>query len=171
VHEIISIRLACAYAQEKKAGRQEGRSHKKCKFHVCVERPQAGGFQPNLANVFVSWTLSNEQSFIVIISFRRCEVLKFPYCHRELRLSLTLCYAASLLCATAQQVINILPYSAVTGRTFQVRAVSGFYRKSWAGNGRVSGKPARYFSSGGRMGRLLVNRTRIFNKIEILINS
>jgi len=36
-------------------GRQE-RSHKKCIFHVCVERPLAGGFQPNLAYVFVSRT-------------------------------------------------------------------------------------------------------------------
>ena len=42
----------------KKKGRKEGRkkSHKKCIFHVCVERPLAGGFQPNLANVFVSST-------------------------------------------------------------------------------------------------------------------
>ena len=58
VREIISIRLACAGAQEKKAGRKEGRkkSHKKCIFHVCVERPLAGGFHPNLANKFVSAT-------------------------------------------------------------------------------------------------------------------
>jgi len=40
----------------KKKGRKEGRSHKKCIFHVCVERPLAGGFQPNLARVFVSRT-------------------------------------------------------------------------------------------------------------------
>jgi len=32
------------------------KSHKKCIFHVCVERPLAGGFQPNLVNVFVSRT-------------------------------------------------------------------------------------------------------------------
>jgi len=57
VREIISIRLACAGAQEKK-GSKEGRkkSHKKCIFHVCVERPLAGGFQPHLAHVFVSRT-------------------------------------------------------------------------------------------------------------------
>ena len=68
MREIISIRSACAGAQEKKGGRKEGRkkSHKKCIFHVCVERPLAGGFQPNLANVFVSPTLSNVQSFIAI---------------------------------------------------------------------------------------------------------
>jgi len=36
VREIISIRLACAGAQEKKAVKYEGRkkSHKKCIFHV-----------------------------------------------------------------------------------------------------------------------------------------
>ena len=64
VREIISIRLACADAQEKKGGRKK--SHKKCIFHVCVERLLAGGFQPNLASVFVSLMLSNLQSFIVI---------------------------------------------------------------------------------------------------------
>jgi len=37
-----------------KAGRKAGRSHKKCIFHVCVERPLAGGLQPNLTHVFVS---------------------------------------------------------------------------------------------------------------------
>jgi len=63
VREIISIRFACAGAQEIK---KAGRSHKKCIFHVCVERPLAGGFQPNLADVFVSRTLSNVQTFIVI---------------------------------------------------------------------------------------------------------
>jgi len=36
----------------RKKGRKEG-SRKKCIFHVCVEQPLAGGFQPNLANVFV----------------------------------------------------------------------------------------------------------------------
>jgi len=66
VREIICIRLACAGAQEKKAVRKAGRSPKKCIFHVCVERPLAGGFQPNLAHVFVSRTLSNVQSFIVM---------------------------------------------------------------------------------------------------------
>jgi len=68
VREIKSIRLACAGAQEKKAGKQEGRkkSHMKCIFHVCVERALAGRFQPNLAHVFVSRTLSNVHSFIVI---------------------------------------------------------------------------------------------------------
>ena len=69
MREIISIRLACAGAQEKK-GSKEGRkkSHKKCIFHVCVEQPLVGGFQPKLASVFVSPTLSNVQSFIVINS-------------------------------------------------------------------------------------------------------
>ena len=70
MREIISIRLACAGAQEQKqGGRKEGRqeeSHKKCIFHVCVEQPLAGGFQPNLENLFVLPTLSNLQSFIVI---------------------------------------------------------------------------------------------------------
>jgi len=55
VREIISIRLACAGAQEIK-GSKAGRSYKMCIFHVCVERPLAGGFQRNLANVFVSRT-------------------------------------------------------------------------------------------------------------------
>jgi len=41
--------------KKKKAGRQEGRSRKKCIFHVYVERPLADGFQPK-ANVFVSRT-------------------------------------------------------------------------------------------------------------------
>jgi len=52
----------------KKAGRKAGRkkSHMKCIFHVCVEQPLAGGFQPNLAHVFVSRTSPNVQSFIVI---------------------------------------------------------------------------------------------------------
>jgi len=63
VRELISIRLACAGAQEKntKEGRKAGRkkSHKKWIFHVCVEQPLADGFQPNLAHVFVSRTLSN----------------------------------------------------------------------------------------------------------------
>jgi len=31
----------------RKKGRQDGRCHKKCIFHVCVERLLAGGFQPN----------------------------------------------------------------------------------------------------------------------------
>jgi len=69
VREIISIRLACAGAQEKKAIKQEGRKEEKSQevyIHVCVEQPLAGGFQPNLADVFVSWTLSNVQSFVVI---------------------------------------------------------------------------------------------------------
>jgi len=38
----------------RKAGRKK--SHKKCIFHVCVERLLAGGFQPNLAYLFVSRT-------------------------------------------------------------------------------------------------------------------
>jgi len=66
VREIVSICLVCAGAQENKAGKNERRSHKKCTFHLCVERPLAGGFQPNLAHVFVSRTLSDVQSFIVI---------------------------------------------------------------------------------------------------------
>jgi len=68
VREIIFIRLACAGVQEKKAVKHEGskKSHKKCIFHVCVERFLAGGIQPNLAYVFVCRTLSNVQSFIVI---------------------------------------------------------------------------------------------------------
>jgi len=39
----------------RKAGRKAGRKkrHKKCLFHICVERPLACGFQPNLANMFV----------------------------------------------------------------------------------------------------------------------
>jgi len=51
----------------RKKGRKEGRkkSHRKCIFHVCVERPLAGWFQPNLAHVFVPRTWSNVQSFIV----------------------------------------------------------------------------------------------------------
>ena len=54
--------------KNREEGRKEGRkkSHKKCIFHVCVERPLAGGFQPNLANVFISATWSNVQSFIFI---------------------------------------------------------------------------------------------------------
>jgi len=42
----------------KKAGRKAGRkkSHKKCIFHVSVERSIAGGMQPNLANLFFSRT-------------------------------------------------------------------------------------------------------------------
>jgi len=64
VREIILIRLACAGAQKTKAvkqesrkeGRQEGRIHKKCMFHVCVTQLLAGELQPNLENVFVSRT-------------------------------------------------------------------------------------------------------------------
>ena len=37
----------------RKKNREEGRSHKKCIFHVCVERPLAGGFQLTSGNVFV----------------------------------------------------------------------------------------------------------------------
>jgi len=44
----------CRCARQK--GKQEGRSHKKCIFHVCVEQPLAGGMQPNLADVFFSRT-------------------------------------------------------------------------------------------------------------------
>jgi len=46
VREIISIRLACAGAQVKKAVRKAGRkkSHKKCIFHVCVAQALAGRF-------------------------------------------------------------------------------------------------------------------------------
>jgi len=54
--------------KEKKAVKQEGRSHKKCIFHVCVERPLAGGFQPDFVNMFVSRTLSSLNKFIVITS-------------------------------------------------------------------------------------------------------
>jgi len=54
----------CARKKGSKAGRKK--SHRKCIFHVCVERPLEGGFQPNLANVFFSQTLSNMRSFIVI---------------------------------------------------------------------------------------------------------
>jgi len=41
--------------QERKKKRQEGRkkSHKKCIFRVRVEQSLVGGFQPNLAHVFV----------------------------------------------------------------------------------------------------------------------
>jgi len=67
VRFIISMRLAFAGAQEKQ---NAGRRHKKCLFHVCVERLLAAGFQLNIAHVFVSWTLSNVQHFIVIT----CEV-------------------------------------------------------------------------------------------------
>jgi len=54
----------CRCARKQKAGWKK--SHKKCIFHVFVERPLAGGFQPNSANVFVSRALSNVQHFIVI---------------------------------------------------------------------------------------------------------
>jgi len=63
--------------------------------------PLAGGFQPNLALVFVSQTLSNLQSFIE--RFRSCEVLKFPCCHRER--SKAVLY--TLLNAAALQVIDL----------------------------------------------------------------
>jgi len=56
VRNIISIRLACAGAQErKKAVRKAGRkkSNKNCIFHVCVEQSLAGGFQLNVAHMFV----------------------------------------------------------------------------------------------------------------------
>jgi len=53
----LSLSVWPVQVQEKKAvskaGRQEGKSHKKCIFHVCVEQPLAGGFQPTLAHVFV----------------------------------------------------------------------------------------------------------------------
>jgi len=67
VREIISISFGLCRCARKK-GRQEGRkkSHKKCIFHVCVERPLAAGFQPNMAYVFFSRMLSNVQNFIVI---------------------------------------------------------------------------------------------------------
>jgi len=52
---IMSIRLACAGAREKairqKGENKEERSHKKCISHVCMERPLARRFQPNLACV------------------------------------------------------------------------------------------------------------------------
>jgi len=45
----------CARKIKRQEGKhmQDGRSHKKCIFHVCVERLLVGGFQPNLAHVFV----------------------------------------------------------------------------------------------------------------------
>jgi len=45
----------CTRKKDRKAGRKK--SHKKCIFHVSVERLLAGGFEPNLANVFVSPTI------------------------------------------------------------------------------------------------------------------
>jgi len=66
VREIISIRLACAGAQEK---RQDGRKEEKSQ-EVYISRMRgatsSGRIPNNLANVFVSRTLSNVQSFIVI---------------------------------------------------------------------------------------------------------
>mgnify|MGYP006339793257 CR=1 FL=1 len=60
VREIISIRLACAGAQEKKGSKEEKSQE------VYISRMR--GATPNLANVFISPTLSNVQSFIVINS-------------------------------------------------------------------------------------------------------
>jgi len=62
---IISICFACAGTQENK-GRKK--SQKKCIFYVCLERPLAGGFQPDFVNMFVSRTLSSLNKFIVITS-------------------------------------------------------------------------------------------------------
>jgi len=76
---------ACGLCAMKKAGMHARRkkSYKKCIFHVCVERPQTGGFQPNLDNVFVSPMLSNVQSFIVvtweILELWGFEVSMLPY--------------------------------------------------------------------------------------------
>jgi len=59
--------------KKRQAGRQEElRSHKKCIFHVCVERSLADGFQPNLAIMFVSRTKLNVQSFLLLERLRRC---------------------------------------------------------------------------------------------------
>jgi len=63
VREIISIRLASltrsltrACAQEKRQESRKAGRKKSQKKWICVERPLAGGFQPNLAHVFVSRT-------------------------------------------------------------------------------------------------------------------
>jgi len=63
MREIISIRLACAGAQEKKAVKQEEKSQEVYISRMCGATPSG---QPNLAHVFISRTLSNMQSFIVI---------------------------------------------------------------------------------------------------------
>jgi len=93
VRDIISFRMAYAGGQENII-RQEGRKkrHKKCIFHVCVERLLAGGFQPNVDYVFVAQTSSNVQNFIVI-TWVVSELwdVEFPCCYREPRPSLTLC--------------------------------------------------------------------------------
>jgi len=52
MREISSIRLACAGAQEKKAVRQEEKSQEVYISRMHGATP-VGGFQPNLANVFV----------------------------------------------------------------------------------------------------------------------
>jgi len=60
VREIISIRSACAGAQDYKKTVKQELARKKSQevyiFYVCVERPLAGGFQLNMARVFVSRT-------------------------------------------------------------------------------------------------------------------
>jgi len=62
VRKLISIQ-----ARNKEVGEN---SRRKCIFHVCVEQPIAGGFQPNLTNV----------SSLYLERFQWCEVLEFLRC-------------------------------------------------------------------------------------------
>jgi len=104
MREIIYPFGLCRCARKQKAGKKAGRrkSHKKCIFHVRVEQPLAGEFQPNLAYVFVSRTSSNVQNFIVIAwevsELWGIEVFMLPYGTKAV--------LNTLLSATALQVIT-----------------------------------------------------------------
>jgi len=67
---IISTRLACAGAHKIKCSKK---CHKKCIFHLCVERPMEGGFLQNLKVYFyrrrcqmytMSWYIAREVSVL-----------------------------------------------------------------------------------------------------------
>jgi len=54
--EPLSVKLSLSVwpvQVRKKKSRKKRHNWKKCIFHVCLERPLACGFQPNLVNVFV----------------------------------------------------------------------------------------------------------------------
>jgi len=89
MREIISIRLACAGAQEqkgRKAGRKEARkkSHKKCIFHVCVERPLAEGRSTHVPHMYQVWLESSSRGIPTKLGtcVRLTDVIKRAKCPR-----------------------------------------------------------------------------------------
>jgi len=106
LREIISIRLACAGAQDKKTRKEE----KSQEVYISRMRGATpGGRISTKHGKCVRLTdLIKRAKFhrYKYERFRSCEVLKFSYCHKEPRPSLTLCLALPQVITLALNILT-----------------------------------------------------------------